>query len=141
MSEPESRPPRRHLQFGVRKLLATVTVLAVIFATYGWYHHRLLMPRLHSVEVGRLIKSLAERRPSNMTRGQWASAVACTINLHENCPMIFDTPAPTIEEFEQRLRTRLAGNVDMDTIHWIWSEYARTCPAGARYQVFKSMHA
>ena len=49
----------------------------------------------------------------------------------------FEASGPTIEAFEQRLKQKLDGDVDLETIYWIWDEYAGICPHGASYQRFR----
>lgn len=132
-------PYGQRMRFKVRSLLAAMVILGGLFAAYGWYYRTILVPRHHHDEIQRLIYSLAQRRPATMTRGQWGSAVAWTRNLHGNSMLVFEADGSTLTAFEQRLRTRLEGNVDMGTIHWIWGEYADICPHGASYQKFKPM--
>ncbi len=112
-------------------------LLSALLAGYGLYYRRMVMPRRHSHAIERLIESLVDRRPAGTTRGQWGSAVAWTLNLHGNS-LSYEVDGPTIAAFEERLREKLAGDVDMQTIDWIWNEYANICPAGARYQRFKA---
>jgi hypothetical protein len=93
----------------------------------------------HDRAIGRLIDSMESRRPANVTRGRWASAVRWTHNLHGNSLLPFQRDSQTIAAFKQRLETRLAGEVNMDTIDWIWDEYDRICPGGHNYQRFKAL--
>lgn len=72
-----------------------------------------------------------------MTPQQWERAVAWTLNLHFNSLGWQKDDVRKLQEFEDRFDAKLAGNVDMNTIHWIWDEYSRLCPYGARYQRFK----
>ncbi|MBC7818316.1 MAG: hypothetical protein IAG10_15630 [Planctomycetaceae bacterium] len=117
--------------------MAAIVILGLLVAACGWFDRKFLAPRRHDKAVEQLIGSLAQRRPPDVTRGQWASAVAWTWNLHGNSLLFIEADAPTIAAFEQRLRDRLAGKVDMETIDWIWNEYARLCPHGASFQRFK----
>jgi hypothetical protein len=126
------------IRFGIRRLLAVVAVLCVLFAIYGWYDRTFIAPGRHSEAVRRSIESLVNRRPADMTRGQWGCAVAWTLNLHGNSLLSFEAHGPTIAAFEKRLKEKLAGDVNMQTIHWIWSEYAKICPHGASYQRFRA---
>jgi hypothetical protein len=103
----------------------------------GCYIYRATEPNRRSRAVWALIVSLQDRRPPEITRGQWGSAVAWTRNLHANSLLMFEADAPTIAAFERRLRKRLEERVDMRTIDWIWAEYANLCPHGASYQRFK----
>lgn len=140
MSGPVSRSAAQPTR--LRKwLVAVIVVLGLIVSACGWFDRKYLAPRRHDKTVERLIGSLAQRRPPNVTRGQWASAVAWTWNLHGNSLLMFEVDGPTIAAFEQRLKDRLDGNVDMATIDWIWNEYAHLSPHGAKYQRFKArMH-
>lgn len=129
--------PRRPLRFGTRTVFTALALLALCFSGYGWFHRKIVAPRRHADAVERKLESLIHRRPRDMTRGQWGSAVAWTLNLHGNSLLMFEAEGPSIKAFEQRLEQRLAGEVDMETIHWIWNEYADLCPHGASYQRFK----
>jgi hypothetical protein len=53
--------------------------------------------------------------------------------------MFAQADGPTIRRFEGQLAKKLAGDVNMETIHWIWNEYAEICPGGANYQRFKTV--
>ena len=133
------RRSRGEFQFGIRSLFVLLAVLAVMFAGYGWFHRRYVEPRRACEAIQRRLNSLAGRRPQDMTRRQWESAVAWTSNLHGNSLMFAQADGPTIRRFEGQLAKKLAGDVNMETIHWIWDEYADICPGGASYQRFKPM--
>jgi hypothetical protein len=123
----------------MRRLLVAIAVLSVFFACYGWFHRRFVQPARHSDAIEQMIQSLALRRPPHVTRGQWASAVAWTNNLHGNSLLPFETDAPTLAAFAERFKKKLDGEVDMTTIDWIWEEYADLTPHGAQYQRFKKI--
>ena len=131
------RPAKKPVQFGFRSLLAIVAILAGLFAGYGWLHRTVIAPSRHADEIERLLRSLVACRPADMTRGQWGCAVAWTLNLHSNSMLMFEADVSAIAAFEQRLKDRLAGDVDMQTIDWIWTQYAQLCPHGASYQRLK----
>jgi hypothetical protein len=129
--------PRFRFEHGL--LLVIVFVVCGLLAGYMWFHYRIVVPRRHADSVERLLQSLVDRRPADVTRGQWGSAVAWTLNLHANSLLPFEADGATIAAFERRLQAKLQGDVDMQTIDWIWAEYARLCPHGASYQRFKAM--
>lgn len=131
-------PPQRGLRFGTRSLFVLITVIAIPLAGYAWLDRRFGEPRRQAQAVERRLESLAMRRPSSMSRRQWESAVAWTLNLHGNSLIMFQADASEIRTFDQKLAKRLSGNVDLETIHWIWDEYAKACPGGANYQKFRS---
>jgi hypothetical protein len=126
-------------RFGIRSLFILLAVCAVLFAAFGWFHRQMIEPRRASAAVEQRLKSLAGRRPKDMTPRQWESAVAWTQNLHGNSLMFAQADGPTIRRFEGQLAKKLAGDVNMETIHWIWDRYADICPGGANYQRFKPM--
>lgn len=125
-------------RFGIRSMFVAITLLAVFFASYGWFDRRILEPRRQSEAVQRHIESLAGRCPRDMSPRQWANAVGWTLNLHGNSLIMFQADGTKIRKFDERLAKKLAGEVNMDTIHWIWDEYAEICPGGANYQRFRS---
>ncbi len=123
----------------MRRLIVSLLVLGVLIATFVWFYKVTLIPRLQSDSIGRRIDALESRRPSNMTRGQWACAVGWTHNLHGNSQLMFEVDGEAIAAFERRMETKFSGKVDIETIHWVWSEYASICPSGNRYQKHKPL--
>ena len=139
MSDTSSQLSPSTKRFRIRPWQIVVAFLVFIFIVVagGWYFYKATEPHRRSEAVWALIVSLKDRRPPKITRGQWGSAVAWTRNLHANSLLMFEADGPTIAAFEQRLRKRLEGRIDMRTIDWIWDEYASLCPHGDRYQRFK----
>ena len=76
------------------------------------------------------LQSLAHKRPPGVSRQQWESVVAWTLNGHGNI-LTFkqDIPQPDRDKFLAELRARLAGPVDLDTVDWVWDEFERLCPS------------
>ncbi len=135
-------PPKsaaRAWQFGTRHLLLAVTAIGILLGLVTWFDRSFLASRRHSHAIQRRIESLVQRRPPQVTRGQWASAVAWTLNLHGNSMLGFKADARTLIDFEDRFDAKLAGNVDRATIAWIWDEYAKLTPHGANYQKFREV--
>jgi hypothetical protein len=135
MSEPTAKP----LQFGMRAVILWMIAICMLVAAFGYWYRNTFVPRRQSDRIDELIGSLAARRPAGITRGQWSSAVGWTHNLHHNSLLMFQTDVATMAAFEKRLQTRLDGKVDMETIDWIWNEYAKTCPGGESYQRCKPL--
>ena len=74
-----------------------------------------------------------------MTRKQWESAVAWTNNVHGNS-QTYLAEVDAIRSLRLEIERKLEdtdGDVDMETIHWIWDSYARLCNGGKRYQRFR----
>ena len=135
MTSSDAIPPSRYsVRFGMRSLLILFGLLALLFAGYGWVYRKVVAPRRHVDAIEVHLRTLVNRRPDDMSAAQWESAVGWTMNLHGNSLYAFQSDVPTLRAFEERLANRLAGDVDMDTIHWIWDEYADLCPGGERYQ-------
>jgi hypothetical protein len=129
---------RYRFRFGLRSLFATITLLALYFAGYGYLERAIFQPRRQSDAIERRIRSLANRRPNDMSPRQWESAVAWTVNLHVNSLIMFQADGEQIRKLDRRLVKKLAGDVNLDTIHWIWDEYAEICSGGASYQRFRA---
>jgi hypothetical protein len=124
--------------FGLRSLFATITLLAFFFAGYGYLERAIFESRRQSDAIERRIRTLVVRRPSDMSPPEWECAVAWTLNLHGNSLIMFQAEGERIRKFDERLAKKLAGDVNLDTIHWIWDEYAEICPGGASYQRFRA---
>jgi len=124
-------------RYGMRSLLVALFVLAVLFAIYGWFNRRVFEPQRQANAIERHLGSLAKRRPQEMSPRQWESAVAWTLNLHGNSLLRFQASAAKMRDFKERLEQKLTGKVDMQTIEWIWDEYADMCPGGRNYQKFR----
>ncbi len=136
-SDTRGSPPVRPFQFSLRSLLLAATAIALVFGVWKWIDKRIGEPQRRSDELLRMIDSLAMKRPSELTRGQWALAVGWTHNLHCNSLLFPAADLPTIRRFEKRLRARIEGDVDMATIDWIWEQYADMTSAGQNYQRFR----
>lgn len=130
---------RDYFQFSLRSLVIGVTVLAALFGGGIWYYRNFVEPWEHDAAIRRDILALATRRPANLTARQWESAVAWTINLHGNSLLFYQTDLPTKRHFRQQLERKLAEDVDLQTIYWIWDEYAKACRGGKEYQRFREV--
>lgn len=128
---------RPAVQFSFRGLALALVILGVCFAAIGWFYRGFVRPSQHTRAIERHIHSLAMRRPADMSPLQWESAVAWTLNLHANSLMRFQADANAIGRLEQDLARRLDDDVDMETIHWIWDQYAAVCRGGESYQRFR----
>jgi|APCry1669189000_1035189.scaffolds.fasta_scaffold227795_1 hypothetical protein len=78
--------------------------------------------------------SLADRRPADVTPGQWEFMVGWTINLHANSAAAKKwVDGGEIWPFVEELERRLKEPVTVATIDWIWDEYARFTKFGRLY--------
>lgn len=126
-------------RFGIRALLVTITLVAICLAAAVAVRESLVGRVSTARKLGTLIDGLYARRPPNLTASQWRCMVDWTHNLHGNSLIAFQTTTTQIMEFEARVDKKLSGNVDADTIEWIWDEYAKVCPGGKNYQRFRLM--
>ena len=119
---------------GRGRWIVVAAVLALIGgATAFWflalgpiYEHRHWYGRVRAD-----LYSLADKRPTDVTPGQWGFLVGWTINLHANSAAAKEwvdrgDTWPFVEELERRLK----GPVTVATIDWIWDEYARITKGG-----------
>ncbi|MDM4016811.1 hypothetical protein [Roseiconus lacunae] len=127
------------MQFSLRKLLITTALAATCFALIVAWHHSIMGRVRYARRLESHIESLRGRRPSQLTISQWDCMVDWTRNLHGNSLIAFQTSTPQLAKFEARVAARLAGNVDANTIEWLWDEYAGVCPGGQNYQRFRLM--
>jgi hypothetical protein len=123
----------------IRWLFIGLALLAVVLGGAVWFHRAYIEPRQHALAIDQDLRALRLRRPENLTPRQWESAVAWTSNLHGNSLLRFQTDLPTLRRFRQRLKQKLTGEVDLQTIYWIWDEYAKVCKGGKDYQRFREM--
>src|SRR4051812_25269510 len=119
-----------------RRLSLTVVALLLVSGVAFW--HQVVEPiRRHGKfyrAVGADLESLAKKRPSDVSRKQWESVVAWTLNAHANCfGSHHRIPSDEMARFEAELKRRLAEPVDLATIDWIWDEIVRLTPGGQRY--------
>ena len=123
----------RARRWWIALLVAAVPIVAVL-----WYRQT-TEPYREAERIRVLVISLTGRRPENLTSKQWQSAVAWTNNLHCNSLVWGFNDGPAIRDFRLRLEAKLESSVTMDTIEWIWDEYAALCPLGARYQRWRKV--
>ena len=114
----------------IAKWAAALTAnIVVAFAGWFWYCH-VRPPLSHAHVRDRVERStdmLAKKYPQGITSGEWASCVFWTHNLHGNCGYYPVFPTDRLRVFADELNTRMEGEVDINTIDWIWDEYVQVC--------------
>lgn len=78
---------------------------------------------------------LAKKYPQGITSGEWASCVFWTHNLHGNCGYYPAFPTDRLRVFADELNSRMGGEVDLNTIDWIWDEYVKYAHGGQQYSI------
>jgi len=71
--------------------------------------------------------------PEGMPTDEWSAAIRWTDNLHANSQLPFQATLEAIREFETALTAQLDGEVDTQTIGWIWNRYAELTRSGRRF--------
>lgn len=112
-----------------------ICFVAPITIYVGW---EMVIAHFHRQFCGRVrveLESLADKRPSNVSRKQWDEVVSWTLNAESNTVSSHRwIPWAEMERFEAELKQRLeAPTVEMATIDWIWDEFARLAPSGQWY--------
>jgi hypothetical protein len=124
------------VQFTARRIAATVAVAApVLLALSLWLF--VVRPHQQHLEWYRGVEDrivrLADKRPEGVSPSRWAYCLHWTRQLHSNYGTYeFIKPREQVRflrEFDRRLRAK----VDVDTIDWIWDEYAKQTAGGLRY--------
>ena len=128
---------RRWYQFSLRGLLGAFVVIALIFGACRWLDQKFGEPGRRDSAILKTIDSLAYKRPPELTRGQWSVAVGWTHNLHCNSLLFTQGKLHDIRQFQAELEERVEGDVSMETIHWIWDQYAELTECGQSYQRFR----
>jgi hypothetical protein len=121
-------------RFAVWKLMAAVAVLAVLLGT-------LVVPvgkRLEFLRLKRKIDTfivyLRPTDPKGVDAAVWACAHRWTVTAYGNvCSSPEYVPAAEMDRLRDDLDRKLSGNVDVDTLAWIWDRLAQTGPYGSRY--------
>ena len=137
MQESPAHKVRSPNRLSLILIFVASALLTAVLSTSAWLYYQIAIPLQHADAIEQSLHSLKGRRPADMTRGQWGSAVAWTLNLHGNSLLAYEADRRTLEQFQDKLEQRLTRQVNMSTIDWIWSEYALLTRAGASYQRFR----
>ena len=130
-----SKPKRRWYHFSLLSGLILVAIAALILSVGStvwktvirpatehdrfWQRHCDLCRKAHSC-----LDRLAQKRPADVTRGEWEHVVGWTYNAKANClecPEYIEDYA-RFERFVGEFEERLDGEVSIETIDWIWDE-------------------
>lgn len=128
-----------HKRFGTRTLLVLMSMIALCCAAVVAVQQSIVGRVQVSRRIEAMIDGLQLRRPNSLNAAQWRCLVDWTRNLHGNSLIAHQSSWSQIIGFEARLKGKLSGDVDAETIEWIWDEYAIVCPGGQKYQRFRVM--
>jgi hypothetical protein len=130
-----------------RRLLHALGGSLLILLPLGyWYciHRPLRQFYDWSANVKSELRSLATRRPATVPPGEWEFLVGWTLHLHDNCA--FSPRSITNDDlrfaFTEELRNRLQGEISVETIEWIWSQYRQFTRLGPTYHLkYNPLHS
>jgi len=112
---------------------ALIGVLAFV-APVGFRFWRLVSYARQQRIGAELIGSLNERRPESVPTKTWDDATGWAITAYHN--VCFSETHVTFDElvrFNHDAKMKLAGNVHLISIDWVWERLAETGPHGQRY--------
>jgi hypothetical protein len=119
--------------------MLVVAVVALILAAFdaAFIHPiRVHMRDFHRSQV--LLRSLAKRRPPEVSREKWADLVGWTWAANSNCASFQGAIEPSeFTAFVDELERKLRGRVDVSTIDWIWDQYVRISRVGPSYDRYR----
>lgn len=88
----------------------------------------------HRRKVTDLIETLENRRPAHVAPEVWDVAFGWTLTAYANVSSSNETMRLSeLERFYVDLKEELQGDVDLDTLDWIWRRLASTGTSGAYY--------
>jgi hypothetical protein len=113
-------------------LLAIVVLGGALLALRVWALYVYAQERTAAYE---LVAKLSDRRPEDVDAEVWDVATTWAITAYAN--VCFSEGYVTLDElrrFRADTERRLAGDVDLKTIDWIWQRLAETGPHGQQYR-------
>jgi hypothetical protein len=109
-----------------------ITLAALVPLTEG--PRRRITYRRHQIQTGELLKSLRGKQPSDVNDKTWEAATGWAITAYHNiCYSESHVPLEDMISFQKDLENKLAEDVDLATIDWIWDGLSRTSPHGQEY--------
>lgn len=120
-----------------RRLALTLVFLALVGGGVAFYVSIVKPLVFYSKWFERVrssIYTLADKRPAEVSRGQWDFMIGWTLNLHGNAafgPRQIDSQAAA--EFADELDRRLQGPMNISDIDWIWDRYESFSEGGKSY--------
>ncbi len=122
-----------------KTIIGLLVVWTFVAALLAWFWFAGLRPaeqhrRLYN-EIAQSIDNLRHKRPSGFTRKEWAYVVGWTQNAQGNCCGSFYqiTDHEHFKRFADELKHRVADDVDLHTVDWIWDEFVAFSSAGPSY--------
>jgi len=112
-------------------LLGLVVIAGAGLGYLRWKIH------IHSSQYERMtagFEALRFRRPLEISAAEWDHQLRWLHNLAGNCLCVDRyVPTRTLGQLADDLERRIAGEVDLRTVDWIWDEVARVSTIGPGY--------
>jgi hypothetical protein len=134
-------PPKRWIPLSLRFYIVINGAVGLIGVVSLWYVFLRPVQR-HGQAYDRIsnsVRSLAHRRPVDVSRNQWSYVIGWTMNGIGNCCSVDEYLNPN-EQSRERFRTlpdrfeeRLRGDVSLETVDWLWDELEIISKYGAHY--------
>jgi len=122
-----------------KKVILPLLPCAFVAALAGWFWLAAVRPtqqhRQLYDDIRQSIDGLRHKRPNGLRREEWAYIVGWTLNAHANCcgARDFITDYDRFASFAAELKRRLDGDVDLQTVDWIWDEFEAFSSVGPWY--------
>lgn len=123
---------RRGTWLLVTVVLAAVFLGVALLAFRVWPLYVYAQERTAAYEV---VVQLPDRRPESVDAKVWEVATSWAITAYANvCFSEGHVPIDELRRFRVDVEKRLAGDVDLATIDWLWQRLAETGPHGQQYR-------
>jgi hypothetical protein len=123
---------RRVQSLVVIGVLAAVSLGIALLAFRAW---SLFVYAHERSEAYDLVAQLPERRPEKVDTEAWEVATSWAITAYANvCFSAEHVPIDELRRFRVDVEKRLAADVDLMTIDWIWQRLAETGSHGQQYR-------
>jgi hypothetical protein len=113
--------------------VALIAVLATVVPASLRFWELISYARQRTIGA-ELVESLNARRPETVPIQTWRDASGWAITAYHN--VCFSEEHVTFDElarFNHDTRIALSGNVNLQSIDWVWARLAKTGPHGQRY--------
>lgn len=120
---------------GLKSLLVLILVATFVFmcgiGIRVWQLHSFATQR----EIGaELIEGIRARRPENVPSSVWDNSVSWTRTAYFNVFSSRDnSTSEDLSAFVMETKDKLASEIDLESIDWIWNRLALTSPYGREY--------
>jgi hypothetical protein len=122
-----------------KRIVGPLAVWGFVAALAVWFWLAGLQPaaehRQLFNEIRQCLGTMRHKRPKGLSQEKWAFSVGQTQNALGNCcgARAYITDYEHFRRFVTELKRRVDGDVDLQTIDWIWDEFVAFSSPGAGY--------